>query len=300
MSDFLFQCQPLVVNPLLAKEIGLNEAIVLQQMHYWQQKMGKEIYNTYQDWQKQFPWWSTATIRRTVSSLEARGLIVTRVDSIDGNRKFYQVQYSHPVFSEQTSAHNEQTSVQNEQTSAQIEQTFQATETTQRIPENSHTSSKTSAHKAESYQQDPLWLDFENTQAYWNKLFGGRRKANPLDFPNYQYWRKSYDEFDIRASVAFFRMDTFWSKPTFSLLLRQTNKDKVTPCDRIGDALEFKDPGNINLEALRSDYVRIRKWFDDGQPIEQAKEVFLTLKHFGYDQLVADLIAKSKEQNGSN
>lgn len=299
MSDFLFQCQPLVVNPLLAKEIGLNEAIVLQQMHYWQQKMGKEIYNSYKDWQDQFPWWSTKTIQRTVTSLESLGAIVTRVDGNDGNRKYYSINYSHPVFSVQTSGQNVQTFGQNVQTSGQIVQTFQATETTQRIPETSHTS-KTSAKKAESYQEDPLWQDFENTQAYWNKLFGGRRKANPLDFPNYQYWRKSYDEFDIRAAVAFFRMDTFWSKPTFSLLLRQTNKDKVTPCDRIGDALEYKDPGNINLEALRSDYVRIRKWFDDGQPVSEAKEVFLALKHFGYDQLVADLIAKSKEQNGSN
>ena len=35
MSNLLFDKHPLVVNPSLAALIGLNEAIVLQQVHYW-------------------------------------------------------------------------------------------------------------------------------------------------------------------------------------------------------------------------------------------------------------------------
>ena len=54
---------PLQVLPSLAKKIGLNEAIVLQQLHYWlDPKRNKNlhenlhwVYNTYEQWQKQFP-----------------------------------------------------------------------------------------------------------------------------------------------------------------------------------------------------------------------------------------------------
>ena len=34
-SNLLFKEEPLVVNRLAAKVLGLNEAIVIQQIHYW-------------------------------------------------------------------------------------------------------------------------------------------------------------------------------------------------------------------------------------------------------------------------
>lgn len=66
---------PLMVLPQLAKAIGLNEAMVLQQVHYW---LGKSthyhenrrwVYNTYDGWQEQFPFWSVSTIQRTIKRL---------------------------------------------------------------------------------------------------------------------------------------------------------------------------------------------------------------------------------------
>ena len=67
---------PLQVLPQLAARIGLNEAIVLQQLHYWTQVMGSEwIFNTIDAWQEQFPFWSTATVKRTLKSLREQGLI---------------------------------------------------------------------------------------------------------------------------------------------------------------------------------------------------------------------------------
>lgn len=74
---------PLQVLPSLAVAIGLNEAIVLQQLHYWLQHSGKErdgrrwVYNTYEGWKQQFPWWGIATIKRIFANLRRRGLIVT-------------------------------------------------------------------------------------------------------------------------------------------------------------------------------------------------------------------------------
>lgn len=81
MRNLLIEEYPLLVLPTLADEIGLNEAIVLQQIHFWISK-GKHfhdgrywVYNTYEEWQKQFPFWSVSTVRRTFNKLEQLGLI---------------------------------------------------------------------------------------------------------------------------------------------------------------------------------------------------------------------------------
>lgn len=73
----------LVVSPLLAVKLGLNEAMVLQQIHYWLEKSlhvhegRKWVYNSYKQWQVQFPFWSETTIKRTIKSLEEQGLITS-------------------------------------------------------------------------------------------------------------------------------------------------------------------------------------------------------------------------------
>ena len=79
--SILFNKNPLVVNPELAELIGLNEAIILQQLHYWIQKSNFEkdgkkwVYNSYKEWQKQFKFWSVDTIKRTMNKLKKMNLI---------------------------------------------------------------------------------------------------------------------------------------------------------------------------------------------------------------------------------
>ena len=81
MSNLLIDDYPILVLPRLAEKIGLNEAIVLQQMHYWLKTSnhnydGKRwIYNSYPKWIEQFPFWSESTIKRTITSLEKQELI---------------------------------------------------------------------------------------------------------------------------------------------------------------------------------------------------------------------------------
>ncbi|MFW3518628.1 replication protein [Staphylococcus caprae] len=81
MSNLLIDDYPIQVLPKLAVEIGLNEAIILQQMHYWLNASNhkydgkKWIYNSYPEWQKQFPFWSLITIKRAIYSLEKQGLL---------------------------------------------------------------------------------------------------------------------------------------------------------------------------------------------------------------------------------
>lgn len=98
----LIQEPPLQVLPTLATAIGLNEAIVLQQLHYWVSKEsaksveGKSwIYNTHEDWKKQFPFWSDKTIRRTLKSLLEKTLIESK--NLNTNKfiqtKWYGINY---------------------------------------------------------------------------------------------------------------------------------------------------------------------------------------------------------------
>lgn len=73
---------PLTVQPSLAKLIGLNDAIALQQVHYWLLKSDHEhkgklwVYNSYEQWKSDnFPFWSVSTIKRTFKSLIKQELI---------------------------------------------------------------------------------------------------------------------------------------------------------------------------------------------------------------------------------
>jgi hypothetical protein len=78
--------QPLMIPPKLASIIGLNEAIILQQIHYWNllnEESGRNYkdgyywtFNSYELWKEQFPFWSPKTIQRTINKLEKIGLIV--------------------------------------------------------------------------------------------------------------------------------------------------------------------------------------------------------------------------------
>ncbi len=90
-----------MVLPTLATKIGLNEAMFLQQLHYWIDRSKHEmeghrwIYNTIEDWCKQFPFWSRRTIARVVSSLERQRLILTANYNHKGfdRTKWYTVNY---------------------------------------------------------------------------------------------------------------------------------------------------------------------------------------------------------------
>lgn len=83
-SPLLIHEPPLLVLPSLAVAIGLNEAIVLQQIHYWlgTSKNSHDgrlwVYNTYEQWGEQFPFWSPEFIRKIVKSLRDKNLIEAR------------------------------------------------------------------------------------------------------------------------------------------------------------------------------------------------------------------------------
>jgi len=132
MSKLLLDDEPLVILPKLAAAIGLNEAIILQQLHYWLEKSKnvrdgfRWVYNTYEEWQKQFPFWSESTIKRTIKKLEGQHLIIVgkynklKID----NTKWYRIDYEVlQNIENNTTGQNDQTCDQNDQTTGQNDQT---------------------------------------------------------------------------------------------------------------------------------------------------------------------------------
>ncbi len=81
--SWLHTKRPIVINADLATHVGLNEAIILQQLHYWidSTDSGVEcegmrwVYNTQEQWREQFPFWSLDTVKRGFASLKKQGLI---------------------------------------------------------------------------------------------------------------------------------------------------------------------------------------------------------------------------------
>ena len=86
-SGLLFNEEPLVINRLSARVLGLNESIVLQQIHYWLEINRKAkinfydnrtwSYNTYEAWQKDnFDFWSISTLKRIFKNLFDKGILL--------------------------------------------------------------------------------------------------------------------------------------------------------------------------------------------------------------------------------
>jgi len=105
MNNLLINEYPLIVLPSLACKIGLNEAIITQQIHYWTEINRKTqknfiegrywVYNTIAEWEKQFPFWSKRTITRSLENLKKIGIIETKILSLDPRDRtlWYSINY---------------------------------------------------------------------------------------------------------------------------------------------------------------------------------------------------------------
>jgi hypothetical protein len=104
--SLLRNTRPLVVDPDLAEMIGLNEALILQQVHYWinnREEVGINyhdgrywVYNTISNWQKRnFRFLSEATIKRTFKALRSMGIIITAFynDNTHNRTLWYSIDY---------------------------------------------------------------------------------------------------------------------------------------------------------------------------------------------------------------
>ena len=186
----LIQEPPLQVLPSLAKAIGLNEAIVLQQIHYWLQKSSnvkdghKWIYNSMPNWQKQFDFWSLPTVKRVFRSLEKQDLIITANYNKAGfdKTKWYRINYEKLQHMSRRSDQNDTTMVSNwTDGSDQNDTTY-----TNRLPE---TTTETTTEISSDKPDDHL---SENFEAIWKEYpnKAGKKEA----FKHYKKWRKESKE----------------------------------------------------------------------------------------------------------
>lgn len=104
MSNLLLDERPLLVLPSLAAGLkSLDEAVILQQIHYWIEKKQNYrdgrywVYNSMGNWMQQFPWIkSRTTLTRYFNNLEKKGLLITGNYNKAGfdKTKWYTIDYS--------------------------------------------------------------------------------------------------------------------------------------------------------------------------------------------------------------
>jgi hypothetical protein len=100
-SQFIINEPPLQVIPTLARDIGLNEAIILQQVHYWlnlqfSRCLIEEQYwvrYSLKQWGCQFPFWDKKTLRRAINNLEKLEVLVSLVREDSSKAKYYAINY---------------------------------------------------------------------------------------------------------------------------------------------------------------------------------------------------------------
>lgn len=107
MNDYLLMDGTQIpVSAELAQVVGLNEAIVLQEVYYWCKVNKRErrpthdgyywVYNSYREWQERhFPWWHVDTVRGIFTKLEKQGLLISgNYNKIPTDRtKWYRINF---------------------------------------------------------------------------------------------------------------------------------------------------------------------------------------------------------------
>jgi hypothetical protein len=86
----------------LALALGLHEAMFLQRVYFWimfNEQRGQNqhedrswMYNTYEQWHADFPFWSNATIRRIVDNLRSSGVLITK--KLSGDNRDHTLWYT--------------------------------------------------------------------------------------------------------------------------------------------------------------------------------------------------------------
>lgn len=94
----------MLFSSLIAEKLGLSEAIVLQQVHFYANYPAalKTVDGTtwarksYQQWQKDFfKFWSVRTVQRVFESLENSGVLISKhsLDDVYDRTKLYAIDY---------------------------------------------------------------------------------------------------------------------------------------------------------------------------------------------------------------
>ena len=158
MNKLLLNEPPLMILPTLARVIGLNEAIFLQQLHYWLLKSStyfenkKWVYKSIKEWENEFPFWSNSTIKRAINSLKKREvLLIKKIYP----HVFYSINEENiSKVKVKMNGHNELLSVQNDPSNGQVD------------PAKGHIEPRKSQNDLSKGQNDPSPIYNENQRDY--------------------------------------------------------------------------------------------------------------------------------------
>ena len=100
-SVLLINESPLQTLPSLACLVGINGAIILQQMQYWLNVSEHKIegyawiYNSYDKWAKQFKWLKLRSVQKHILALERGGFLISKQFRYKtrNNTKWYRIDY---------------------------------------------------------------------------------------------------------------------------------------------------------------------------------------------------------------
>jgi len=100
-SVLLINEPPLQALPSLARLVGINGAIILQQIQYWLQvsehiiEGNAWIYNSYDKWAKQFKWLNLRSVQKHILALERGGFLISKQFRYKtrNNTKWYRIDY---------------------------------------------------------------------------------------------------------------------------------------------------------------------------------------------------------------
>ncbi len=119
-SLLLLKTRPQIVIPELAVRLGLNEALLLQQVQYWlsETTSGVEyegrrwIYNTIEEWRVQFPYFSESTIKRGFNNLKKFGVLnIEQINKRTHDRtNYYSINYEHTLLSDEVKLNSSESS----------------------------------------------------------------------------------------------------------------------------------------------------------------------------------------------
>ena len=190
MSNLLLDERPLIVLPSLAAMLNsLDEAVILQQIHYWIERRQNYregrywVYNSMENWMQQFPWIkSRTTLTRYFNNLEKKGLLITGNYNKAGfdKTKWYTIDYSTLSDFEQRLYRTCTTSDQN------LVNGMNRTCTTNTIDYTEITSESTTNKQANAVSADADLS--ESFNELWNLY--PKKQGKKDAFRHYKAWRK--------------------------------------------------------------------------------------------------------------
>ena len=201
-SPHLINEPPLLVLPSLAAKVGINHAILLQQMHYWLRGSKHEhdghtwVYNSYAEWQKQMPWLTVRGVRKVIGDLERDGYIVSGVFNrlAFDKTKWYRIDYETVCGIEQTMCHEVSDDLPETADDVTSDDTSDVAESATPIPETTQETNNTNTSSTGKRRSPAYTEAFESFWVAYPSGYGNKKTT-------FEQWKRLDPDEDLRQEI---------------------------------------------------------------------------------------------------